>query len=223
MTTVLSSLNPSVYQQMVTFTVTVAPQYGGTPTGTVTLNDGAIPIGSASLTNGTGTVSLSTLSAGSHSITASYAGDTNFKPSTLGPLSQAVSQAQTQIAFNSVLPSTVFVGQPVTVSYTFSVVAPGAGSPIPPSGNIIVSAGDGSSCMAAAVLGGGMCTLAPAPTQAGNVTLAITYAGDTNFMASAYNGNYNVYQLVFTTQPSNTVVGRADNTRGRGHSGGQQR
>ena len=31
--------------------------------------------------------------------------------------------------------------------------------------------------------------------------------GDGNFVASGYNGNYNVYQLVFTAQPSNTGVG----------------
>ena len=49
--------------------------------------------------------------------------------------------------------------------------------------------------------------LSPARAAAGNITFTITYSGDTNFVASAANGNYNVYQLVFTTQPSNTVVG----------------
>src|SRR5258707_13498081 len=69
------------------------------------------------------------------------------------------------------------------------------------------SATDGSSCMAAAVQGAGMCTLSPAPTTAGKVTFAINYPGDGNFVNSAFNGNYNVYKLVFTTQPSNTGVG----------------
>jgi hypothetical protein len=103
----------------------------------------------------------------------------------------------------------VFVGQATTVSYTFSVQAPGAGSPIPPSGNITVTASDGSSCMAAAAQGAGMCTLSLVPTAAGNVTYAIAYAGDGNFVPSGANGNYNVYQLVFTTQPSNTGAGLA--------------
>jgi hypothetical protein len=49
--------------------------------------------------------------------------------------------------------------------------------------------------------------LAPTPTNAGTVTFTITYSGDSNFVGSGANGNYNVYQLVFTTQPSNTVVG----------------
>jgi hypothetical protein len=57
-----------------------------------------------------------------------------------------------------------------------------------------------------------MCTLSPAPTQAGNLTFTITYAGDNNFVASGFNsGSYSVYQLVFTTQPSNTGVGLAMN------------
>jgi hypothetical protein len=52
-----------------------------------------------------------------------------------------------------------------------------------------------------------MCTLSPTPTAAGTYTLTINYPGDGNFVASGANGNYTVYQLVFTTQPSNTGVG----------------
>jgi Bacterial Ig-like domain (group 3)/Putative Ig domain len=209
-TGVTSNANPSVFQQMVTFTVTVAPQYGCTPTGTVTLSDGVTLIASSNLPlSGIATFTTSALSVGVHSITARYSGDSNFNSSTSG-VSQTVNPAPTQIVVNSVSPPTAFVGQPITVSYTFSVVAPGAGSPIPPSGNITVSASGGagsSSCMAAALQGAGMCTLSPPPTTAGVNTYTITYAGDGNFVGSGANGNYTVYQLVFTTQPSNTVVG----------------
>jgi Bacterial Ig-like domain (group 3) len=208
-TTVASSADPSVFQQLVTFKVTVSPQYGCTPTGTVTLSVDGSQVGSNTLTNGMATFSLSNLSVslGGHSITASYGGDSSFNSSSSGVLLQIVNPAPTQIVVNSVSPSTIFVGQPITISYTFSVPAPGAGSPIVPSGNIAVSASDGSSCMAAAVLGPGMCQLSPSPTAAGNVTFTVAYAGDTNFVASGANGNYTVYQLVFTKQPSNTGVG----------------
>ena len=207
-TSVMSNANPSVFQQMVTFTVAVTPQYSCTPTGTVTLLDAGVPIASnLPISGGIATFMTSALAVGVHSITASYSGDANFNSSSSVAWSQTVNKASTQIAFNSVSPSTVFVGQPITVSYTFSVMAPGAGSPIPPSGNITVSAGDGSSCMAAAVQGAGMCTLSPTPTAAGTYTLTINYPGDGNFVASGFNGNYNVYKLVFTTQPSNTGVG----------------
>ena len=210
-TSVVSNANPSVFQQMVIFTVTVAPQYTCTPIGTVKLYDGGTQIGSSSLTNGTATFALSNLSVGVHSITASYGGDNSFNSSSSGVWSQTVNKASTQIAFNSVTPSPAFVGQPITISYTFSVVAPGAGSPIPPSGNITVTARDSSnnmsSCMPAAVLGAGACTLSPAPIQAGPVTFTINYPGDGNFVLSGANGSYTVYQLVFTVQPSNTGVG----------------
>jgi hypothetical protein len=207
-TGVTSNANPSVFQQTVTFTVTVTPQYGCTPTGTVTLKDGGSPIASSALPpSGIATLMTSALSVGVHSITASYGGDGNFNGSNSGVYSQTVNKASTQIVFNSVSPSTVFVGQPVTISYTFSVMAPGAGSPIAPSGNIMVSASDGSSCMPAAVQGAGMCTLSPPPTAAASLTFTITYLGDGNFVGSGDNGNYTVYKLVFTTQPSNTGVG----------------
>jgi len=214
-TGVTSNSNPSVFQQMVTFTVTVAPQYSCTPTGTVTLMDGATPIAAnLPLTGGTATFTTSALSVGVHSITASYSGDANFISSNSGVWSQTVNKASTQIAFNSLLPATQFVGQPITVSYTFSVVAPGAGSPIPPSGSITVTATDNanpvphnSSCVASLTLGGGMCQLSPPPPAAGAYALTISYAGDGNFVASGFNGNYNVYQLVFTTQPSNAGLG----------------
>jgi len=53
-----------------------------------------------------------------------------------------------------------------------------------------------------------MCTLSPAPTAAGSNTFTVTYSGDGNFFGTADpNVNYTVYQLVFTTQPTNTGVG----------------
>jgi len=213
-TSVSADANPSVFQELVTFTVTVAPQYSCTPTGTVTLYDGQNSIGSSALTNGKATFALANLSVGNHSITASYSGDNSFNSSVSGLWSQTVNKASTSISFNLLSPSTVFVGQPVTISYTFGVVAPGAGSPIAPTGNITLTATDNanpiahnSSCVALPALGGGMCTLSPAPAAAGSYAFTINYSGDGNFVASGANGNYNVYQLVFTTQPGNTGAG----------------
>ena len=210
-----SSPNPSTYGQAVTFTASVGAVSpgAGTPTGTVTFEDGITPLaGSSTVTLSGGTASFTTtaLIAGPHSITAVYSGDSNFNytgfdpGSTANTLPQTVNKASTVTTVYSVSPSPAFVGQPITVSYTFSVVAPGAGSP---SGYITVLASDGSTCMAAAVVGAGMCTLSPAPTTAGAPTFTITYPGDNNFVASGANGSYTVNQLVFTAQPSNTGVG----------------
>jgi len=80
-TSVSADVNPSVFQQLVTFTVTVAPQYSCTPTGTVTLYDGQNSIGSSALTNGKATFAVANLSVGNHSLSASYSGDGSFNAS----------------------------------------------------------------------------------------------------------------------------------------------
>ncbi len=95
-TSVSADANPSVFQQLVTFTVTVAPQYSCTPTGTVTLYDGQSSIGSSALTNGKATFALANLSVGNHSITASYAGDNSFNSSISGALAADCKQGQYQ-------------------------------------------------------------------------------------------------------------------------------
>jgi hypothetical protein len=56
----------------------------------VTFKDGTTTLGMRPLSNGTASLSTSTLSVGVHSITASYAGDANFKGSTSSVLLQTV-------------------------------------------------------------------------------------------------------------------------------------
>jgi hypothetical protein len=129
-TTVVSSVNPSVASQPVTFTATVAPATGtGTPTGTVTFKDGTTTIGTGTL-NGSGvaTVSSGTLAGGAHSITAVYGGDTNFTSSTSSPFSQQVNPASTTNTLASNANPSVS-GQSVTFTATVAVVSPGTEAP----------------------------------------------------------------------------------------------
>ena len=80
-TSIASSLNPSRSGQRVTFTVTVTGQYGGTPSGTVTLKDGTRMIGVAIVWKGIATYSTSALKKGSHTIKAEYGPLLNFASS----------------------------------------------------------------------------------------------------------------------------------------------
>jgi hypothetical protein len=73
----------------------------GTPTGTVTFKDGQVTLGTLPL-NGFGQASgTGTLSAGSHSITASYNGDEDFKPSDSLVLTQIVETATPTISWTN--------------------------------------------------------------------------------------------------------------------------
>ena len=70
--------------QSVTLTATVTGPSGNTttPTGTVTFKDGATTLGTGTLSAGVATYATTSLPIGSDSITAVYAGDTNFNGST---------------------------------------------------------------------------------------------------------------------------------------------
>src|SRR5260370_24364081 len=93
---VLSTSNPSVSGQIVTFTASVSIQSpgSGTPHGTVTFVDTSTntTIGSPMLIGSTASVSTSSLGVGGHTITASYSGDGNFAGSS-GSLTQTVNPA----------------------------------------------------------------------------------------------------------------------------------
>lgn len=99
-TSLVSSPNPSLLGQPVTFTATVSSETevpfipsGDRPvySGTVTFMDGATSIGTETVSSGQATLTTSSLSVGTHSITAQYSGDSNFNSSTSPALSQQVS------------------------------------------------------------------------------------------------------------------------------------
>ena len=94
-TTVTSSLNPSIFGQSVTLTATVAPQFNGTPTGTMTFRDGAVRLGVVTLNGGVATYTSATLAVGTHRIVAVYSGSTLFTASTSPLLNQVVRHAST--------------------------------------------------------------------------------------------------------------------------------
>ena len=88
LTQLLSSQDPTQIGQLVTFMAQVSGA-GGTPTGTVTFFDGATSLGTG-VVNGSGVATFTTsgLAVGFHSITAQYAGDTNFGSSTSAAYTQ---------------------------------------------------------------------------------------------------------------------------------------
>jgi hypothetical protein len=97
-TSLVSSANPSVLGQPVTFTAMVSPvaPSTGTPSGSVTFKDSATVLCSAvPLSAGQAACTVSSLSAGAHAVSAVYSGDASFAPSTSVGLGQLVNVAKT--------------------------------------------------------------------------------------------------------------------------------
>jgi len=87
-TGLVSSLNPSLFGQSVTFTATVS---GGTsPTGTVQFSEGATILATVPLAGGTAAFTTSALSVGAHPIVATYSGDVDDAGSTSSTVTQIV-------------------------------------------------------------------------------------------------------------------------------------
>ena len=86
-TTLSSSLNPSQYNQNVTFTATVTPI---TATGTVTFKFDGTTLVTTTLSGGAATYVTSTLSVGQHSVVATYNGDSNLFGSISATLTQTI-------------------------------------------------------------------------------------------------------------------------------------
>ena len=95
--TAVSSLNPLLVGQAVTFTATVSP---ADATGTVTFFDGSAALGNSTVNAGTAKLSVSTLSIGSHSITATYSGDASYTGSTSVVLTETVNAQASTITIN---------------------------------------------------------------------------------------------------------------------------
>jgi hypothetical protein len=85
----VSSPNPSTFNQNVTFTATVSG--GVTPaTGTMQFQEGATTLGSATVSNGTASFSTSSLSVGTHNVFAVYSGDAGHAGNTTNTVAQVV-------------------------------------------------------------------------------------------------------------------------------------
>jgi hypothetical protein len=179
--TVVSSHNPSVFGQSVTFTATVvagAPGTG-TPTGTVTFKNGAAVLGTRTLSGGKATFSTATLTPGAHSITVAYAGSVNFNTSTSAVLAQTVNKAASSTKLTS-SPNPSALGKPVTFTITVTTVAPGTGIP---TGSVTLR--NGGATIATKLLVSGKATISTSSLTHGAHSMTAVYSGSVNNLGSA--------------------------------------
>ena len=116
----VSSMNPSTFGQSVTFTATVAATAAGSsvPTGSVTFMDGTQTLGTSGVDNsGVASISTPILNGGTQAITAVYAGNSEFAPSTSTATNQVIDPASTTTTLVASVSQGTF-GQSVTFSTT---------------------------------------------------------------------------------------------------------
>ena len=180
-TTLVSSLNPSVVGQAVTFTATVSSTAGAPPNGEiVTFYNGSAVLGTAPLSGGIASLTTSSLSAGIFTITASYGGDANFAASTSPGLRQVVNstaKSATATTLVSNLNPSIY-GQKVI--FTATVTTSGA---VPPTGNVNFK-WNGNSIGSATLNASGVATLTRSNLNADTYPLTAVYTGDASNLGS---------------------------------------
>ena len=182
LTSLVSSVNPSVFGQPVDFTATVNPVPDG---GSVSFKIDGSAFGAPVLVNTTTGVAtlpaVTSLAAGSHSVVAAYLGNGDFKASTSPTLTQVVNKDSTTTLLSSSLNPSNF-GQ--AVSFTAKVVAnpPGSGTP----GGSVTFTADGVQIGPIMGLVGGQTTSVAVTSLApGSHLITASYSGDANFLPSS--------------------------------------
>ena len=178
---VSSTLNPSLYQDSVTFWASVYPNPG--QTGQVTFFDGTMVLGVADLSSGPGMYNnvpfvTSDLSVGEHNITAVYSGDANYLGSTSAVWTQTVSPAVTTTTL-AIPTGPIVFGQPANMT---AKVSTGVCTPT----GVVQFQVDGSNYGNPVNLVQGIATLSVSQIWAGTHQISAFYLGDSaNLAASA--------------------------------------
>jgi Bacterial Ig-like domain (group 3)/FG-GAP-like repeat len=160
--TLVSSLNPSNFNQSVTFTATLPTNV----TGTVTFTSGTATLGTSTVTNGVATLATAALAAGNDTVTATYNGDTNNNTATAS-VPQTVKATPVVTLTSSTNPSAI--GQSVTFTATLPSGVTGT-----------VTFTSGSTALGTFSLTGGAATATTSSLPAGNDPITATYNGDGN-------------------------------------------
>jgi Big-like domain-containing protein/VCBS repeat protein len=176
-TTLTSTPNPSSLNQTVTFTATVASQYGGKPTGNVTFKEGTTVLGNAALALERASLNYAFSTTGTFQVVATYTGDASDSGSVSNTLPQTVGGISTTTTLTS-SGSPAYAGQTITFTAT---VTPSSGAI--PNGETVTFY-DGAVSMGTGATQGGTATLATSALAVGTHSITATYAGDATYTTS---------------------------------------
>lgn len=206
-TTLIAGPSPATLTQSVTLTATIMGNSGGpTPGGSVTFKDGSATLGSGTLdSGGMATLTASTLTLGSHSLSAVYAGDSNYLGST-GVASLTINKAPS--ATSLVLTP---IGSTRGSSATLSASVTGISVLGAPTGTVTFSVG--GITLGTATLSGGKASITTTALSVGDSTVSASYGGDTQYLASQSTANATITaassSTALATSPPYTVFGQS--------------
>jgi hypothetical protein len=176
-TSLISSLNPSIYGQKMTWTAAVTTSGSVAPTGTVKFTWSDYTIGSATLnSSGVATLTRSNLNADPYPLTAVYVGDA----ANLGSTSPALNQVVVETTSSATLassPNPSTHGQAVT--FTAKITSP----TVVAKGPVTFTAG--KTVLGTAQLSAGIAKLTISSLAVGSTEVTATYYGDSNISLSS--------------------------------------
>jgi len=176
-TVVTSSVNPSAFHRSVSFKATVTPTFGATPLGSVTFKNNGVVLATVALSGGVATYTTNALTVGSHTIVGVYGTSGKDIASVSTPITQTVNKAATTTTVtSSVNPSSWHQG------VTFTATVHGAFGGVP-TGTVTFK--NGAGVLGTGVLNAsGVATLTTTALSVAVHSIAITYPGDTDYVAS---------------------------------------
>ena len=173
---VTSSPNPSMWNQPVTFTITVVP---ATATGTVTLKDSLTTLAVLPLSGGTANFIKSDLYTGKHTaITATYNGDACYATKTSANYAQLVYRAASSVSVGTDINPSV-CGQTIKITATVTPVGATGQARFFDNGNLIGTANFSGST--------GLAVLSSNNLLPGKHDLTVDYVGDSHYTGSSSN------------------------------------
>jgi len=186
--TLIAFVNPPTTAEVetpVSFTVQVSSN-GVTPTGSVVFLDGTTPIGTVALAGGSATLpyTFTTTSATTpHSITATYLGDTNNAPPTVGITPDAITV--TAIPTQTTLQQATTGGTNASLILIASVVGVDLPTQFPPTGTVVFT--NGTTTLGSAQILDGVATFQPSTT--GQLNVIATYSPTLSPVDALHSGS----------------------------------
>jgi hypothetical protein len=177
-TSLASSQNPAVITEYITYTATVAGQYGGAATGTVVFQDGGTPIATVGLAGNEAAYTTRYLAVGTHTITATYSGDANNSGSISSALLEQINEGFASKTVLTTSSSPSFFGQSVTFTATVT-----SGHGAIPDGELVTFF-DGANVIGTSATASGVAKFTTSSLTAKSHTIKATYNGDATFRPS---------------------------------------